>query len=85
MSAGMNCAFDPNDLATSIPSEEGRSHITTEAPILTKRSTVPKPRPDAPPVTSVTTFYSMRCEIILLDLKTFFIFINRFDTLNMAV
>ena len=54
-SVGEKEQFPPMDFATSSPPLVGRSAITTLAPPRTKRATVARPRPLAPPVTSATT------------------------------
>lgn len=54
-STGANNAFSPNSSATVLPFETGKSAITAFAPCLINRSTVPRPNPEAPPVTKATT------------------------------
>lgn len=56
MSDGTNWTFEPIVLAISFPFEVGKSHMITLAPFFTNRSTVAKPSPDEPPVTSATKF-----------------------------
>lgn len=53
-SAGAKAQRSPSLAARAAPSEEGRSRITAEAPFCTRRSTVARPRPDAPPDTRPT-------------------------------
>lgn len=53
-SAGAKAHRSPRVAARAAPSEEGRSRITAAAPFCTSRSTVARPRPDAPPVTRPT-------------------------------
>lgn len=53
-SAGAKAQRSPSLAARAGPSEEGRSRITADAPFCTRRSTVARPRPDAPPVTRPT-------------------------------
>ena len=53
-SAGMKAACPPSSLATSSPALEGRSTITTEPPLFTKRVAAALPSPEAPPVISAT-------------------------------
>lgn len=51
---GANIAFSPNSSATILPFEAGKSAITAFAPCLINLSTVPRPNPEAPPVTKAT-------------------------------
>ncbi|TNN32158.1 hypothetical protein EYF80_057683 [Liparis tanakae] len=53
-SAGAKAQRSPRLAASAAPSEEGRSRITADAPLRIRRSTVARPRPDAPPVTKPT-------------------------------
>lgn len=53
-SAGAKAQRSPKLAARAGPSEEGRSKITADAPFCTRRSTVARPKPDAPPVTRPT-------------------------------
>ena len=55
---GANTQLAPSDLATSAPSEVGRSHSMTLAPWRRNRSAVARPSPDADPVTKLTIPYS---------------------------
>lgn len=57
-SAGAKAQRSPRLAARACPSEEGRSRITADAPLCTRRSTVARPKPDAPPVTSPTIPYT---------------------------
>ena len=45
---------DPGPSANAVPSSSWTSAITTLAPSATNRSTMPRPMPDAPPVTIAT-------------------------------
>lgn len=53
-SAGAKAQRSPRVAARLWPSELGRSKITAQAPWLTSRSTVARPKPEAPPVTRPT-------------------------------
>lgn len=53
-SAGAKAQRSPRLAARAAPSEVGRSRITADAPFFTRRSTVARPKPDAPPVTRPT-------------------------------
>ncbi len=57
-SAGAKAQRSPRLAARAGPSEEGRSRITADAPFCTRRSTVARPKPDAPPVTRPTIPYT---------------------------
>lgn len=55
---GANAAsVSPNSSARDFPFEPGKSPMTTLAPCLTNLSTVPRPKPEAPPVTKATVPY----------------------------
>lgn len=54
-STGANTAlFSPSSSAKVLPFETGKSAITAFAPCLINLSTVPRPNPEAPPVTKAT-------------------------------
>lgn len=53
-SAGAKAQRSPRLAARAGPSDDGRSRITADAPFCTRRSTVARPKPDAPPVTRPT-------------------------------
>lgn len=55
--AGTKVTFSPRSLHTWAPFDVARSQNTTFEPNLLRRSTVARPSPDAPPVTSATRFY----------------------------
>lgn len=55
-STGTNSTLSPSSLATSCPRDVDKSASTTLAPFFANRSTVARPRPDAPPVISATVF-----------------------------
>ena len=50
---------EESSLATASPCEVGRSQMVTLAPSRMNLAAVARPRPDAPPVTRPTTFFSM--------------------------
>lgn len=53
-SIGEKITESPNSLAISCPFEVGKSAITTLAPCFMNLCTVPRPKPEAPPVTRAT-------------------------------
>src|SRR3990167_4313108 len=57
-SAGVNGAAAPSAAASSAPRDVGRSRIAARPPAFTIRSTVARPSPDAPPVTTACTLLS---------------------------
>lgn len=56
-STGTKTTLSPNSAATSAPLDVGRSPRITLDPARAKRSTVARPKPDAPPVTNATALF----------------------------
>lgn len=54
--------LSPSSLATSAPLDVGRSPRTTFEPARANRSTVARPKPEAPPVTNATALFYYKIE-----------------------
>jgi hypothetical protein len=53
-SVGTNTTRSPSSSAIALPRDDGKSQITTPAPLAAIRRTVASPNPEPPPVTSAT-------------------------------